>query len=349
MLVVDFELDDLARIRFAVSPMAETVFALRLWRHPDRAGPHVPWLRRAIADLAAAGIDLEPAWLVVPTTGYLPDFLTPPATSPVARFEDELALVRSTPSTVVRREIEHAYRGRRRPQAVTDLIAHPRRAIRRIADALDGFWHVALEPHWSRVRALLDADLAHRARRLTAGGAAAVLADLHPQVRWREDRLEVATAFESRVALDGRGLLLVPTAFFWHGIAPIVYPPWQPTLIYPAHGLELLWDTPAPRSDALARVLGRSRSAMLAELAVPRSTAGLAARLGLSAPAVSQHLSALRGAGLVTSSRSGREVLYLRTELGERLVGPPNRSSPSHVPLGRPRDVVPRRGIERAC
>ena len=324
MLILDFGLADLGRTRFAISPMAETVFALRLWRHPDRAGPHIPWLRVAAGDLAAAGIDLEPARHVIPGTGYVPDFLTPPARSPIAGFEDELAVVRATPAAVVRREIEHAYRGRRRPRGVVELLADPRRAIRRIASALEGFWGVAVQPHWPRVRALLEADLAHRARRLTEAGTSALLAELHPQLRWRGDRLEASTAFDARVALEGRGLLLLPTAFFWHGIGPIVYPPWQPTLIYPARGLELLWDVPAPRPDALARVLGPSRSALLAELGVPRSTAALAARVSLSAPAVSQHLGALRRAGLVTSSRHGREVLYLRTELSERLVAAGN-------------------------
>jgi DNA-binding transcriptional ArsR family regulator len=66
--------------------------------------------------------------------------------------------------------------------------------------------------------------------------------------------------------------------------------------------------------------LGTSRAALLAELDRPRSTSALAAAIGLSAPAVSQQLSALRAAGLVGSGRHGREVLYLRTELAERLL-----------------------------
>lgn len=320
MLALEFEFDDLTQIRFAVSPIAETVYALRLLCHPERAGPHLPWLRRTSDELDAARVDLDAVRLVIPGTGYLPDFLTPPATSPTARLEDELALLSATPQTVVRREIEHAYRGHRRPRALSELIAEPRRAVSRFAGAIEGFWRVALEPRWPRVRALLDADIEHRARRLTAEGAAGLLRDLHPLVRWYRDRLEVATSFEGRVALEGRGLLLMPTVFLWHGPAPIIYPPWQPTLIYPARGLELLWDEPAHRADALDRVLGRSRSALLAELERPRSTTALAATLKLSAPAVSQHLSALRGVGLVRASRHGREVLYLRTELADRLL-----------------------------
>ena len=40
------------------------------------------------------------------------------------------------------------------------------------------------------------------------------------------------------------------------------------------------------------------------------SVGALTARAGVSQPAVSQHLKALRGAGLVTEQRHGRTVLY---------------------------------------
>ena len=52
----------------------------------------------------------------------------------------------------------------------------------------------------------------------------------------------------------------------------------------------------------------------------PRSTTELAERLALSAATTSHHLGALRDAGLVTSRRDGRVVLYVRTPLGDALV-----------------------------
>ena len=84
MLALEFRFDDLAQIRFAVSPIAETVYALRLLCHPARAGPHLPWLRRVGDELHAARVDLDAVRLMIPGSGYLPDFLTPPATSPPA-------------------------------------------------------------------------------------------------------------------------------------------------------------------------------------------------------------------------------------------------------------------------
>ena len=43
-------------------------------------------------------------------------------------------------------------------------------------------------------------------------------------------------------------------------------------------------------------------------------------RLGVTASAVNQHLRVLRDAGLLVSTRYGRSVLYLRSELGTALL-----------------------------
>ncbi|MFD0348248.1 ArsR/SmtB family transcription factor [Kitasatospora aburaviensis] len=72
--------------------------------------------------------------------------------------------------------------------------------------------------------------------------------------------------------------------------------------------------------DALAAVIGRSRAVLLAELDTPASTSDLARRTGLTAGGVSQHLTALRAAGLVDAHRTGRYVLYVRTEAAETLL-----------------------------
>jgi DNA-binding transcriptional ArsR family regulator len=119
--------------------------------------------------------------------------------------------------------------------------------------------------------------------------------------------------------LDCRGLLLVPSAF-WQGVGPIVLGPGQPTLLYAAAGVELMWERKRAQSPGLAGVLGLARTRLLTELEEPATTTRLARRLGLTAPGVSQHLQRLRSAGLVTSDRDGREVRYRRTELGAELL-----------------------------
>jgi hypothetical protein len=52
----------------------------------------------------------------------------------------------------------------------------------------------------------------------------------------------------------------------------------------------------------------------------PRSTTQLAAISGLPIGAVGNHLKVMLGAGVVLRRRSGREVLYWRTALGDSLV-----------------------------
>jgi DNA-binding transcriptional ArsR family regulator len=298
--------------------MSELVASLRLLHDPGRAGPHLPWLRDALP--VARQLDLGAAYALTASRGYFPDFLTPTATSPVPTFEEDLERVRNTPPEIVRREVETAFGGRQPPASVAALVAHPRRSLHAMAELLEAWWRGALEPHWPRIRSLLDADLAHRARRLTEGGLIGLFTDLHPAITWRTDRLAVRVAFDSRLCLAGRGLVIVPSAFYWQGIGPIIDPPWQPTLIYPARGLERLWEPGSVTPAALAAVIGRSRARLLIALDAPRSTTALAGRLELTTGAVSQHLGALRAAGLVTATRHGREVLYLRTQAAQRLL-----------------------------
>ncbi|MFE2101233.1 ArsR/SmtB family transcription factor [Streptomyces sp. NPDC059468] len=76
---------------------------------------------------------------------------------------------------------------------------------------------------------------------------------------------------------------------------------------------------PAGSPTALADLLGRPRARILALLAEPGSTTGLAHRLGVSTGTVSRHLGVLHRAGLVTRARHGHLVLYLRSPLGDQL------------------------------
>jgi DNA-binding transcriptional ArsR family regulator len=93
--------------------------------------------------------------------------------------------------------------------------------------------------------------------------------------------------------------------------------PYQPMLAYPARGIGTLWETgPPPAPRALAALVGQTRAAMLAALAEPSSTTALAGRLSITPGAVSQHLSVLLDAGMVTRSRLGRSVFYRRTRSG---------------------------------
>ena len=113
----------------------------------------------------------------------------------------------------------------------------------------------------------------------------------------------------------GRGALLHPaprhrTSVGWH--LPTRY-----AIHYPVTGV--LADVDAGARRRPGRTHRRQPGRLLAALATPTSTTGLVARTGLALGSVGGHLKVLLGAGLVARRRSGREVLYWRTALGDAL------------------------------
>ncbi len=180
MIRFDFGVEDLARTRFAISPMLELVTGLRVLRDAGQAAMHVPWAREVMP--VARRLELATAFALAPTTGFVPDFLTPPPSSPIASFEEELERIRASDVKQVRANVLELLDQRPRSRELAELLADPTAGLARLADTLEAFWHDAFAGHWPRVRALLDADIAHRAQRLTNGGPARLCADLHPSV-----------------------------------------------------------------------------------------------------------------------------------------------------------------------
>jgi DNA-binding transcriptional ArsR family regulator len=295
---------------------------LRLFRAPSSAALHLPWIgevRGKVADL-----DLLPLLSLLPPEGYIPDFITPPPESPLMRIEDELARVRSTPPRQVRKElgIFERQHGNRLPAAAEPLLRNPRREVQRLADTMAEYWTRAVEPYWPRILALLSADLRHRATRLTEAGPAALFADLHPTISFDGDWLHIDQPWQGTVELGGQGLLLVPGAFSWERPSVIEGEPWQPTVIYPARGVALLWEPDRDAKPELAGLMGATRARILTALDAPQSTTELASQLRMTAGGVSQHLSVLVDAGLAARQRERRVVLYARTPLGDQLSSP---------------------------
>lgn len=319
MLAIRFDLDDLANLRFAISPLLELHRSVRALDDPGAVSLHLPWI--AATRRTTAGLDLDLLRALQPRGVYSPDFLHPPPTSPLAELEDELAAMLATPPEQVRAEITFAYRRTTVPDVLKPFLDDTAAAVARLAEVIRDYWDRALAPHWERLRGLLQADILYRARQIADGGAQLLFSDLHPEVRFEDHELRIDKPWGSTLELGGRGLLLVPSAFVWPLISSITKPPWQPTLIYPARGVGMLWEPgQAAAPAALSALLGRRRAAVLAALDAPRSTFELANRLGVSAPSVSQHLGVLKAAGLAHTSRVGRMVLYVRTPRGDELI-----------------------------
>lgn len=310
MLELSFTAADVAYTRFAFSPVWECVASVLVLKGELGRPIHTPWTTQARQRLR--GFDWHLFADVVPVR-TIPGFVCPPPTSPLPDLEAELAVLRATPADQIAREI-----------AAVPAITTPPPDAGQLADVIQEYWDRAIEPFWPRIRALLEADVQYRARRLTTGGAQALFADLNPTVRWHDDRLQLDHPLvTARRGLRGKGLLLVPSAFAWPRVFSITTPGWQPTLRYPPRGVAELW---TPRkvtpSQALVGVLGASRARLLTELDHPASTTDLARRTGLTPGGASQHLTALKAAGLVSAHRVGRQVLYARTAVAEALLRP---------------------------
>ena len=328
MIRYRFGHDDLLRTRFAISPLFEATASVAVLRDPARSSIHVPWVRAARARVE--GLDYGLLSALVPEQGYTPDFISPPPESPLPDVEAEIERVRRIPAAQVRRELGWVFEDREVPEPAQRLLAHPRSGMRELADQIAAYWEAAIAPVWDRIRDVLEDDIAHRARLLTAGGPIEVFADLHPDVAWRDDGLVLDRPFDFDIDLAGRGLQLVPSVFCWPGIGAMFDPPWQPSLIYPPRGVGLLWEPDRRDDRALAALLGAGRARVLTALDREASTTALSRRLALSPAGVSEHLSVLRGAGLVRGRRAGREVLYARTAAGDALLRAPS-GSPARV------------------
>jgi hypothetical protein len=95
--------DDVAGIRFVLSPLHETVISLT---RRDAAAVARRFLRPADQRVLA---------LLCSPIEYLPDFITPVPEGPTVGFEEEVGAVRATPPDIVRRDFVATYEGQEVP------------------------------------------------------------------------------------------------------------------------------------------------------------------------------------------------------------------------------------------
>jgi DNA-binding transcriptional ArsR family regulator len=312
---------DLLAVRFAWSPIWETLHAVRTFVDPRHRPYHAAW-HALVAD-AAAGIDLVLLFAVNPRQGFTPDFLTPPPKVPNPSFRDQLDEVRATSADQIAVELRRCRDGLTDPGAreeVDRMLADPAAARDLLAERTRDVWERIVAPFWARVRRLLDADIAQQSRELSRRGLGPMIDGIDSRIHWHDQSVVVDDGSEARVSLGGRGLVLTPSAYVWPSVVAIVDKPWQPTIVYPARGIADLWQQPPTPPHALVRLIGRTRALLLTSLDQPTSTSTLAAILGYSVSGTSEHVIALRDAGLVSGTRHGHEIRYVRTSLGTKLV-----------------------------
>jgi DNA-binding transcriptional ArsR family regulator len=318
---------DLARSRFAMSPLVELENLLR-GLHRSGHRHRMAQRPRLLADFARLKETTDlPALLALQTHSWGPDFIVPPPQGMSETIETALDRVRATSLDAARAEIaiSQSIAPVRDPAVLAVL--QSRRVVALLAEALEEAWHVLVAPEWPAIRALLERDVVHRAARLTHDGWEGAFEGLHHALRWREGVIEILGRPATTATLDGGGLLLVPSAFVWPSLMTYLDEPWPNAIVYPARGVAALWSAaPATPPEALGRLLGPSRAAVLDALDDAASTTHLVHRLGLPLGSVGGHLRVLLDAGLVVRQRSGRSVLYRRTPVGDALAATSEQS-----------------------
>lgn len=310
---------DFAQLRFAYSPLSEAIKSLYMLHTGRVSALHRRWAETTRQQLR----DLDTTLLraIVPAGGFV---LTPPVHFNGANtIDQQLRLLADWPPSMLRAELESVWQGFSMPDATRQVIADGSAGAGRVATALGTYWDVAIAPHWDKMRAVLDADIAYRAQQLTGGGISALLKDLHPQLQFRESTIRINKTGQRNYDLNGNGLLLMPCVFAG---TCLMFDPGSlglPILDYRPRGLGTVWDSDgatAGTQDPLTALIGESRTAILRHAELPRTTTDLARELSLSGATISVHLSILRRCSMVTSWRSGRRVLYQRTPLASSIL-----------------------------
>jgi DNA-binding transcriptional ArsR family regulator len=256
--------------------------------------------------LAASFRDARPGQV-----GWMADYLSLPPEADSESFADALAALRRLTDDEVRADLAQTTQ---RP--LPAVLLEP--GVREVAvDLVLWLWTHTVETDWPRRARILRADIVARTAQLARHGWEAVLRDLGRDREWvgdgqlRINRYDLPT----RTLPVGSRLLFVPTHtdgswVGWHAERYALY--------YPVAGRLARID--AGRTDGLAPLVGANRAEVMTLLEVPRSTSQLAALSGQSIGSVGGHLKVLLEAGVVLRRRSGREVLYWRTSLGDALV-----------------------------
>jgi DNA-binding transcriptional ArsR family regulator len=252
---------------------------------------------------------------LLPARGMLPDFVTP--YRGLESVEAGLDAIRSTPRWRVQADVARAYTHLPATPWRRRLAAGDRDAVELLASAVATWFDTALRPQWNDLVRHHRRWVDRAARQWALSGVDGVLGGLHPAVRWSAPVLEMESWWSADLDGAGDGLLLTPSPFA--GPRPRL-------MVESGHPALLVFPVAPPAvagGDGLARLLGRTRAAVLRRLGEPgrHTTTALARAAGISLPSASEHAAALRAAGLLSSEREGGAVVHRLTPLGVDMLG----------------------------
>ncbi|MFD0367200.1 ArsR/SmtB family transcription factor [Streptomyces sp. NPDC059071] len=323
--MIRIELDEaaLGATRIATSPLRDAFCALHL-QLPQRnpSWPYQEWVGHA-REVWREDDRLRPLWDLFAEGRYeVSDFLMPRPVG-TADVHEELDLLRSTDPAFVRAQAAVCYPGMAEASFLRPYLTDPQAACAALADAYAAWWEEAIAPYWPVMRRLVEDEVLVRARTFATEGVDALFEGLESRGRWERPVLELTKYLDAEYAAGERRLVLVPLVFAEGCRLYSTDDPEVLTVSFQARGAGVLRERqagPADGGDRLGLLLGRGRAAVLRELDGPLTTHGLADRLGLAPSTVSEHLSLLTGADVVTRHRVGRSVYYQLTDTGRSLL-----------------------------
>ncbi|WP_405810613.1 DUF5937 family protein [Streptomyces sp. NBC_00210] len=327
------------RLLFAASPLAELTAMLHVLAVPEHHPTYQGWAagtRAALKpDLAERLLEAEFLW-----RSSRADFLLPGR--PAATLEEELdevdrlddktyvsaALITTCganrlqfgmPSPLTdpadrERALDLAQaRGPRQASFADRLIADPRMVRARVRRMLEDCGPAFFTENWRRVRPRIAADLRLKTDLLARHGLADTLTSVSRAVTLDADRQQIVIdKLQDNAASAARGMTFVPTVFGHPHLVVVHAPGRRPVVQYPVTAQGLPEPVPMELVNLRLQALSHPvRIRLVRTLARGSHTTGeLASAWSLTTPEVSRHLAVLRKAGLLTTRRRGRYVLY---------------------------------------
>lgn len=330
MIAINLTPTDITEMRFAFSPLLETVVSFHMLTNPkSHTAQYMSWIDEALR--ALHDVDLPLMSALIKGCPYIPDFLTPTPTAPGVDFDEELKRMRAIPREIVVDNLQEAILINGDSELLRWSLAHQDEMMSQLIAELNLYWSRTLDHHWSRMTAILENDVLYRARQLAISGASNVINGLHPTLTYHDGTLTINKKWDHHKKkcypdgyvfdIAGQGIHMIPVIFAFPKLYWQIEGGFQPMLMYAARGTGLWhYATLDDPEEALQITLGVGRARVLYALETPRSTGELAHLLDITAGAVSQHLSKLDQAGLVESSRSGKRVFYRLSQRGQKLI-----------------------------
>lgn len=327
MLRIHFSAEDLARTTLSTEPdpLWEVLLSLHMLQVEDGPLPYGAWRQRMRRRLPRETVG--PLAALAPPVGYSPDFLTPTLQSKEigqsGEFGAAVDQMLSAPRQRVRQDLSRLSARRTAATWVRQLAEARPETLHRLGHSVRVYHRAALAPYWPSLRAAVQTDHRARMQDLTSGGVAAMLAGIHPEARWHNQVLEIASFPDDDMHLDGRGLRLQPSYFCWNSPTKLMDSSLPPVLVFPIRrGSGLLHSdrTGGTTQDHLAALLGRTRATVLALTVNGCSTTQLVGACKITLATASHQTAVLRDAGLIVSRRQGKSVIHRATGLGHALL-----------------------------